>query len=131
MRTPATRPPAVTPLLLGMACAAVLAISGGAIAQAQPAAERVFDLRLDQGQLALPSRRLRVTQGDSVRLRWSTDARVVLHLHGYDIERTVTPGQVTEFRFKAHAAGRFPVNLHRPGGDRHEAPVTVLEVHPR
>lgn len=100
-------------------------------ARAAAPAEQVFDLKVVGGQLPEKLRRLRVKQGDSVRLRWSVDAPMVLHLHGYDIEKTVTPGRTTEFRFEAHATGRFPVNVHRQGAAHDDEPLTMLEVYPR
>jgi hypothetical protein len=54
---------------------------------------------------------------------------MVLHLHGYDIEKELKPGTVTEFAFEAYAAGRFPVNTHSE--DSHEATLLYVEVHPR
>jgi len=101
------------------------------VARAQESAERVFDLKLERGRVAQNLRRLRVTQGNDVRLRWTADAPTVLHLHGYDIEKKVVPGAVTEFRFKSHAAGRFAVSIHRHRGAHHHDPVLVLEVYPR
>ncbi len=98
-------------------------------------AERVFDLRIEDGKVAENMRVVRVTQGDTVRLRWTTGAPVVLHLHGYDIEKEVTPGEVTEFAFTARATGRFPVNVHREGESHaaahDEAPAVFVEVYPR
>jgi plastocyanin len=102
-------------------------------AWAEGSTERVFELRIETGKVAPDKRTLRVTQGDTVRLRWTAGARTVVHLHGYDIEKEVAPGRVTEFHFKAHAAGRFVVNVHpHDGGTSHHGPpLVVLEVHPR
>ncbi len=102
-------------------------------AWAEGSTERVFELKIEAGKVAPDKRTLRVTQGDTVRLRWTTGARTVVHLHGYDIENEVVPGRVTEFHFRAHATGRFPVNVHRQGsGSSHHGPaLAVLEVHPR
>jgi hypothetical protein len=101
------------------------------VAGAQESAEKIFDLKLERGRVAQNLRRLRVTQGNDLRLRWTADAPIVLHLHGYDIEKKVVPGTVTEFRFKANAAGRFAVSIHRQGSAHHHDPVLVLEVYPR
>ena len=80
-------------------------------------------------------RLIRVKQGDAVKLRWTTDRLMVLHLHGYDIETKVAPGAVAEMAFAARAAGRFPVEEHKPdakGGHSHgEAPLVRIEVRPR
>jgi hypothetical protein len=80
------------------------------------------------------TRLIRVKQGDVVKLRWSSDRPIALHLHGYDIERKVEPGVVTEMTFTARATGRFPVAEHqaRPGGSHtHGAPIVQVEVLPR
>ncbi len=97
--------------------------------------EVVFDLKVEKGKVAQGMRLIRVKQGDAVRLRWTTDRPIVLHLHGYDIETKVEPGAATEMAFTAHATGRFPVEEHKPnakGGHSHgEAPLVRIEVRPR
>jgi len=99
------------------------------------AAERIFELRIENGKLAGGTRVIRVTQGDAVRLRWTADAPVVLHLHGYDIERKVEPGTVAEMAFTARATGRFSISIHGEAGAsksaHHHHSLAHLEVHPR
>lgn len=76
----------------------------------------------------------RVTEGDAVTLRWSTDEAVSVHLHGYDLKLSIAPGTPTEMTFEAFAAGRFPVTSHGFGGHGHddeEVVLLYLEVHPR
>ncbi len=98
-------------------------------------AERVFELRIEGGEVAEDMRAIRVTVEDTVHLHWSADAPLVLHLQGYDIEKEVEPGSVTEFTFEAHTTGRFPVNARDKGESReasHEwKPIVFLEVYPR
>jgi len=53
----------------------------------------------------------------------------VLHLHGYDLETTVTPQSPARMAFTASLAGRFPVSEHTHGKGHHRA-VLYLEVHP-
>lgn len=110
-------------------CLALAAFAALASALAAQPGERVFELALTDGKLPQAMQVIRVKQGDSVKLRWNTDRAITLHLHGYDIERELKPGAVTEFSFKAHATGRFPVNAHQHG--RGERTVLHLEVHPR
>ncbi len=64
---------------------------------------------------------------------WTTDRPLTLHLHGYDIEKRVAPGTVTEMTFTADATGRFPVHVHAQGaGPAHEEALLVnVEVYPR
>jgi hypothetical protein len=108
--------------------AALLLAAGGAAALA---AELAFDLKLAHGRVAENMRLIRVTQGDLVRLRFTTDQPVVLHLHGYDIETRVVPGTVAELNFTAYATGRFAIHLHGAGHNHDEAPLAVIEVYPR
>jgi heme/copper-type cytochrome/quinol oxidase subunit 2 len=116
-----------------MALALALLIAGSA---GVAAAELTFDLKIEGGRLPDTMQRIRVTQGDVVKLRWTSDRPIVLHLHGYDIEKRVVPGTVTELAFTADATGRFPVHIHEQGagagGHAHEdLPLAVVEVYPR
>jgi hypothetical protein len=99
------------------------------------AADLTFDLKIEAGVVPQGMRLVRVKQGDTVKLRWTSDRPMVLHLHGYDIERKVEPGGVAEMSFVARAAGRFPVEEHKPeakGGHSHgEAALVHIEVLPR
>jgi hypothetical protein len=121
-------------VLLGVAIllGSVAGLASAAIAQAP---EAVFDLKVEKGKVAPNMRLIRVKQGDAVKLRWTTDRPMVLHLHGYDIETKVEPGAVAEMAFAARATGRFPIEEHKPdakGGHSHgEAPLVRIEVRPR
>lgn len=100
------------------------------------AAELTFNLRIEGGHVPASMRLVRVTEGDVVRLRWSVDRPVVLHLHGYDIEKRIEPGVVGEMTFTARATGRFPLHAHAiradASGQRHDdAPLLYVEVYPR
>lgn len=101
-----------------------------------------FDLEIRARKVVGTSRTVRVKQGDTVTLRWTTDETVAVHLHGYDIEQVITSGAVAELAFKAHATGRFPITAHgfgdhaRPGGHAHtgghgESTLVYIEVLPR
>ena len=110
------------------------ALFGPATTMAQTQ-EVTFDLKIEKGRVAQNMRLIRVKQGDAVRLRWTTDRPIVLHLHGYDIETKVEPGAVAEMAFEARATGRFPVEEHTPnvkGGHSHgETALVRVEVRPR
>jgi hypothetical protein len=120
------------PAFAGMTFLMIVGVAGLAAAQG---AEVAFDLKIEKGQVAQSQRLIRVKQGDAVKLRWTTDRPIVLHLHGYDIEAKATPGAVTEMIFTARATGRFPIEEHKPnakGGHSHgEAPLVRIEVFPR
>jgi hypothetical protein len=100
------------------------------------AAELTFDIKIDHGRVPDTMRLIRVNEGDVVKLRWTSDQPIVLHLHGYDIEKRVAPDAVTELAFTAYATGRFPIHVHAQGagasGHAHEdAPLATIEVYPQ
>jgi hypothetical protein len=72
---------------------------------------------------------LRLRQGEVVELRWSSDHRMDLHLHGYNLEMQAAPGADNVMSFTARFAGRFPVETHDAQG-RHRV-VLYIEVHPQ
>ena len=93
--------------------------------------ERTFDIEIKKRKVT-GEKVIRVKQGEQVSLRLTTDEAVTLHLHGYDIEKTVKPGETVVMSFRAHATGRFAIESHGLGGKK-EKPVTLLyiEVLPR
>lgn len=94
---------------------------------------RRFDLALKAGGLPKEQRTIKVQQGDNVELRWTSDQPVRLHLHGYDVEVAVKPGEPTVTVLNARMAGRFSVDKlqeQKSGGHQHGGKVLYLEVHP-
>jgi hypothetical protein len=112
----------------------LMLVTTGAATLAAQAPEIAFDIKIEKGRVAQSMRQIRVHQGDAVKLRWTTDRPIVLHLHGYDIETKVEPGAVTEMAFTARATGRFPIEEHKPnarGGHSHGEAIVRIEVRPR
>jgi hypothetical protein len=111
---------------LSLGCAAGIA-AGGATA-----AELTFVLRIENGHVPDGMRLIRVKQNDVVKLQWSADKSTIIHLHGYDIEKRVVPGTVTDMTFTARATGRFTVEPHieTSGGHPHGDVLVTLEVYP-
>jgi hypothetical protein len=110
-----------------IATAISIGSNGNCPAQTVAAEPRRFDLRIENGRISDNVKTVQVRQDEAVELRWSADRRTVVHLHGYDIEITVNPGQAQVMGFRARASGRFPIESH---GDRHTV-LVYLEVHPR
>ena len=98
------------------------------------AAEVTYVLRIENGRLPADKRLIRVKQGDVVKLQWSADRRTNVHLHGYDIEKTVEPGATAQMSFTARATGRFSVEPHvgkaSSDGHSHGAVLVTIEVLP-
>ena len=55
---------------------------------------------------------IKVKKGEHVRIVVSSDAHDDFHLHGYDIEKTVEPGQPAQFNFIANIEGIFEIESH-------------------
>jgi FtsP/CotA-like multicopper oxidase with cupredoxin domain len=100
---------------------------------AAKSAEVTYALRIENGHVPANMQLIRVTQGDVVTLQWTADKRSIVHLHGYDIEKRVVPGTVTDLTFTASATGRFPVELHgsQVEAHGHESVLVTIEVYPR
>jgi hypothetical protein len=96
-------------IAIGVLLGAIAGLATIATAQA----EVTFDLKIEKGKVAANMRLIRVKQGDAVKLRWTTDRPIALHLHGYDVEVKVEPGVVAELAFTARATGRFPIEIGR------------------
>ena len=74
-----------------------------------------------RGGIARPT----VARGDKVVVVVRTDAGEEVHLHGYDVEKPVTPGTPVRIPFTADLPGRFELELHHP-----DALLAVIEVKP-
>jgi hypothetical protein len=74
-----------------------------------------------QGGIARP----KVTKGDRVVIVVRSDAGESVHVHGYDVERTITPGKPVRLPLTATIPGRFEVEMHHP-----DAVLAVLTVNP-
>lgn len=95
-------------------------------------AEVAYALNIKNDHVPADMQLIRVTQGDVVTLRLTADKPSIVHLHGYEIEKRVVPGAVTDLTFTASATGRFQVHLHGAGGgsDDHEVVLAIIEVYP-
>ncbi len=87
---------------------------------------QAFDLDLPAVLSADQARTERVRVGDTVALKWRSEAPVVLHLHGYDIESSISPSSPLTMLFNASIPGRFPVEAH----DANATVAFYLEVFP-
>jgi len=70
--------------------------------------EKTFDLAIAQGSM-IPSEITPVDEGDRVRFRITSDSPMEFHLHGYDLEAQVEPGEPAELAFVATITGRFEI----------------------
>jgi len=120
-RPTGVKAPALILLLLLVLAVLFLALRPEASGSPQ---ERTFDLAIQDGT-ASPAE-ISVGEGDRVRLRISSDRPVEIHVHGYDLEGEVEPGETTELSFDATTTGRFSLEDHHS-----EAVLGELIVRPR
>lgn len=115
-------------LLMGLV--AFMAPIGKAVCQ--DAAHRVIRVKIEHRKVVVPKGPIRISENDTVELRWSSDEEVEVHLHGYNKELRVHPGKPASMTIQAYATGRFPVTSHGWGhaGHGHQA-LTYIEVYPR
>ena len=85
--------------------------------------ERIYDIAIE-GDAMNPDE-ISVEEGDFVTLRLTSESPVEVHVHGYDLEGDVLPGEETELSFEADATGQFEIEDHET-----EAPLGTLLVQP-
>ena len=93
-------------------CFFVLSTGCGTPENDQPSTSTAFDIVINDGHLVGDVDTLRLKKNEDVTLNFASDSEITVHLHGYDIERTVSPANVTVMAFKANATGRFVVTTH-------------------
>ena len=117
-----------------LACALASSLSVAILASGVSAKEVTFVLRIENGHVPENVRLIRVQQNDVVKLQCSADRPITIHLHGYDIEKEITPGSTTELTFTARATGRFTIEPHLrrepSGGHTHGDALVTIEVYP-
>lgn len=91
----------------------------------RPARARSTSITVRDGRPVGGVKRIRLASGRTVRLAVTADAPEEIHVHGYDIERQLTPGRAARLRFPAELEGIFEIELHGTG-----TPIAELEVRP-
>lgn len=126
-----------THILAAIAVAALIAAAGPTDAAAQDTRVVKIDIVKREAvgaevQQSGGTGVVRVTQGERVELRWSTDEATELHLHGYNVRSKVGEQNGAVMDINARAAGRFAIESHGFGADHHvEKTLIYLEVLPR
>ena len=74
---------------------------------------------------------IQAKKGDTVVIVVSADVLDEIHLHGYDIEKQVQPGQAARFQFTANLEGQFEIESHVAEDAGRDPLVGTLIVEPR
>jgi hypothetical protein len=88
-------------------------------------------IQIGGGKVAGGPPEVKVKKGDPVVIVVSADAPDDVHLHGYDIEKKVEPGQPARFRFKANLEGEFEIESHVAEDAGRDPLLGTLIVEPR
>jgi hypothetical protein len=86
---------------------------------------RTIVIVVDQGRPRGGIKRPELEKGEKVVLVVRADAGESVHVHGYDVEKPVTPGKPVRVPLTATIPGRFEVELHHP-----DSLLAVLVVRP-
>ena len=81
-------------------------------APSSPAAATEVQVSVRDGEVTPPPGRVPVAVGDRVRLTVTSDVADELHVHGYDEEVSLRPGEPASLEFVADEAGLFEVETH-------------------
>jgi hypothetical protein len=73
-------------------------------------------------------RTIKAEKGQTVIIRATATSTGEMHVHGYDKEVSLKPGEIVRVKFKATIDGEFPIEFHLPAGDH--ADVGILRVSP-
>lgn len=105
--------------------------SGGAIPGQSPDSSGGAEARVGVVSPVLAAgkvRTIKVEKGQTVMIRATSTTTGEMHVHGYDKEIPLKPGEIVRVKFKATIDGEFPIEFHLPAGDH--ADVGILRVSP-
>ena len=110
-------------LLTGCAGTAPTEAEGGAPSSSAPAGSALatedagqrIDVTVTAGLVSGDTGRVPVPLGETVALTVTGDAADEVHLHGYDLTASLTPGQPATLTFVADVPGVFEAELHGAG----------------
>lgn len=85
-----------------------------------------FELIIKNKKIVNGQETIKVTQGDDVMIRITSDEPEELHLHGYDFSVELEKDTPVELKFNANLSGRFPFELENSKVD-----LGAIEVSPK
>jgi pullulanase/glycogen debranching enzyme len=95
-------------VVVGVVAVVVILASGGGSDDSSSSAASGKTVVLEPGKV----QKLKYTQGDEVRFQVRSPKADEVHVHGYNIERELTPNQTTTIAFKATINGIFDIEVH-------------------
>ena len=92
-----------------------VAVSAPAAATGQAPSVVLLAVVVAGGKVTPAPANVPVPVGSPVRLAVTSDVADEIHVHGYDLEKTVQPGSTATFDFTATQTGTFEVETHESG----------------
>ena len=89
--------------------------SSSASGTASAGTEQRIEVNVVHGKASGDTGRVQVPLGTSVTLVVTSDEADEVHVHGYDIEKELSPGTPVTLQFDATITGVFEVELHKAG----------------
>jgi heme/copper-type cytochrome/quinol oxidase subunit 2 len=99
-------------IALAVAATSMLAGCGGSSETSGAAKTDVIKVAVKDGKVTPATHRVKVNQGDTVRLEVTTDTADEVHVHGINIEKETVAGKPTRITFKADEPGVYEVETH-------------------
>jgi heme/copper-type cytochrome/quinol oxidase subunit 2 len=96
-----------------------------------PPAPEVARIQIRGGKVVGGPPEIHAKKDDTVVIVVSADAPDEVHLHGYDIEKEVQPGQAVRFQFTANLEGEFEIESHKAEDAGRDPLLGTLIVEPR
>ena len=81
----------------------------------------IHEITISNGDLVGNTNRVVIKKGQNVKLVFHSDATTKVHLHGYDIEKTILENDSVNIEFTANATGKFEVTSHNINHSSHES----------
>ncbi|MBI3577502.1 cupredoxin domain-containing protein [Candidatus Gottesmanbacteria bacterium] len=72
-----------------------------------------------------------VNEGDTVTVSVTSNEAGDFHITGYDLKKSVVPGNAVELTFTADKAGRYEIEFHPGGKTENEYEIGALVVNPK
>jgi phage-related tail protein len=91
---------------------ATLLMLAGACSSTTSSGPLTIDVTVANGKVSPSGAKYDVTKGSTVTINVSSDANETVHVHGYEIEKDVTPGQKLVITFVASMTGSFDIETH-------------------
>ena len=104
----------VLALVLG-GCAGTAPATDEGDSAAAPADDQQIEVEYADGRVSGDTGRVAVPAGSPVTITITSDVADQAHLHGYDLEAELAPGEPAELRFDADIPGVFELELHEAG----------------